>query len=70
LDTAPIAHGTLSDQAACPESVPQILGEFNINALSVMVLCMLLANRFEAQGRGTIAVISSVAGDRGRPRFP
>ena len=31
-----------------------------------MALCTELANRFEAQGRGVIAVISSVAGDRGR----
>jgi hypothetical protein len=29
-----------------------------------MALCTLLANRFEAQGHGAIAVISSVAGSR------
>jgi decaprenylphospho-beta-D-erythro-pentofuranosid-2-ulose 2-reductase len=31
-----------------------------------MALATLLATRFAARGRGTIAVISSVAGDRGR----
>jgi short-subunit dehydrogenase len=31
-----------------------------------MALCTLLANQFEDQGHGVIAVISSVAGDRGR----
>ena len=66
LDTALIAHGTLSDQKACEASVELLTTEFAVNALSFMVLCSQLANRFEAQGNGTIAVISSVAGDRGR----
>lgn len=66
LDMALIAHGTLSDQKACEASVELTLDEINTNALSAIVLCTHLANRFEAQGRGVIAVISSVAGDRGR----
>jgi len=36
------------------------------NFLSAVSLVGWLANYFEAEGRGTIAVISSVAGDRGR----
>jgi decaprenylphospho-beta-D-erythro-pentofuranosid-2-ulose 2-reductase len=66
LDAALIAHGTLSDQSACQQSIDRLREEFEINALSVMALCTELANQFEAQGRGVIAVISSVAGDRGR----
>lgn len=66
LDTALIAHGTLSDQAACEASIETMLNEFRVNGVSAMVMCAELANRFEAQGHGTIAVISSVAGDRGR----
>jgi decaprenylphospho-beta-D-erythro-pentofuranosid-2-ulose 2-reductase len=66
LDAALIAHGTLSDQKACEASSEILLDEFNTNALSAMALCMQLAARFEAQKRGVIAVISSVAGDRGR----
>jgi short-subunit dehydrogenase len=66
LDTALVAHGTLSDQAACQQSVELMLAEMHTNATSQMALCTLLANRFEAQKHGTIAVISSVAGDRGR----
>jgi decaprenylphospho-beta-D-erythro-pentofuranosid-2-ulose 2-reductase len=66
LDGALIAHGTLSDQAACQRSAALMRSEFEINALSHMALCTELANQFEAQGRGVIAVISSVAGDRGR----
>ena len=36
------------------------------NALSIISLLTLIGNRFEAQKSGTICVISSVAGDRGR----
>lgn len=66
IDAALIAHGTLSDQAACQTSIDLLLQEFITNALSCMSLCTHLANRFEAQRHGVIAVISSVAGDRGR----
>lgn len=66
IDIALIAHGTLSNQAAC-ESSPQLtLQEINTNALSVISLLTLLANHFEERKSGMIAVISSVAGDRGR----
>ena len=43
-----------------------MLQEMRTNALSYMSLLTLLGNRFEAQRSGCIAVISSVAGDRGR----
>jgi len=66
MDGALIAHGTLSDQAACQGSVDLLQQEFATNALSFMALSTHLANRFEAQGYGVIAIISSVAGDRGR----
>ncbi|WP_347986880.1 SDR family oxidoreductase [Methylomonas sp. AM2-LC] len=66
LDTVLIAHGTLSDQAACQQSVDLTLQEIQTNALSVVALLTQIANRFEARKSGTIIVISSVAGDRGR----
>ena len=65
-DTVLIAHGTLSDQKACEGSVELTLQEINTNALSVVALLTRIANRFAQRGAGTIAVISSVAGDRGR----
>jgi hypothetical protein len=66
IDVVLIAHGTLSNQEAC-ESSPQLtLQEIHLNAISVISLLTLLANRFEKQKSGMIAVISSVAGDRGR----
>ncbi|HWW21734.1 MAG TPA: SDR family oxidoreductase [Steroidobacteraceae bacterium] len=66
LDQALIAHGTLSDQNACEDSIEALREEFTVNALSVMVLCLALARVFAARGAGVLAVISSVAGDRGR----
>jgi len=66
LDIALIAHGTLGDQAACERDAGLALREFNTNATSVLLLLTRLANLFEAQRHGTIAVISSVAGDRCR----
>ena len=66
LDTVLIAHGTLSNQKACEASVELMVSEVKTNAVSVMALLTLIANRFEAQCSGRIGIISSVAGDRGR----
>ena len=66
LDVALIAHGSLPDQKACETSVELTLREIEINGLSVVALATRLGEKFEAQGRGSLAVISSVAGDRGR----
>ena len=66
LDAALIAHGTLSDQKACQESVPLTLEEFSTNALSYISWLTHLAGYFEKKRAGCIAAITSVAGDRGR----
>lgn len=66
LDTVLVAHGVLPDQAGCQESVADTMVSMDINFLSVVSLLTPIANRLEKSKRGTIAVISSVAGDRGR----
>lgn len=66
IDIVLIAHGTLSNQADCESSVDLTLEEIKTNALSSISLLTLLGNRFEQQRFGVIAIISSVAGDRGR----
>ncbi len=66
LDAVLIAHGTLPDQARVQHNRAETLQEFQTNALSYISLLTILAERFEQQRRGCIAVISSVAGDRGR----
>jgi len=66
LDMLLIAHGTLGDQRKCELSVAETMQEFSNNCTSVISLLTISANYFEQRKRGCIAVISSVAGDRGR----
>lgn len=66
LDGVLIAHGSLPEQSRCEQDLALALKEIQINGLSVIHLCAHAANYFEARKSGTIAVISSVAGDRGR----
>ena len=67
LDAVLLAWGTLPDQDVVQHDAAAAVEAFQANATSVVSVLTLLADRFEAQGRGTICVISSVAGDRGRP---
>jgi decaprenylphospho-beta-D-erythro-pentofuranosid-2-ulose 2-reductase len=66
LDVVLVAHGVLPDQEACQASAELSLESMDVNFLSVVSLLTPLANRMAETGFGTIAVISSVAGDRGR----
>jgi decaprenylphospho-beta-D-erythro-pentofuranosid-2-ulose 2-reductase len=66
IDAVLIAHGTLPDQGQCEMSVERTLVSIAENGTSVVSLLTLAANEFSASGRGVIAAISSVAGDRGR----
>jgi short-subunit dehydrogenase len=66
LDIVLIAHGTLGDQAKCEADFRVTLQELNTNMTSVIILLTLIAPVLEQQSHGTIVVISSVAGDRGR----
>ena len=66
IDTVLIAHGTLPNQKECEQSMEKALAEIKTNAISTISLLTHIANIFEVKRAGTIAVISSVAGDRGR----
>lgn len=66
LDVALLAHGTLPDQAACEADPELARREFHTNAVATLSLMADIAARLQAQKQGTLAVISSVAGDRGR----
>lgn len=67
IDIALIAHGTLPDHSACERDAALAVKEFTLNATATIALLTLLANQLERQRTGTLAVITSVAGDRGRP---
>lgn len=66
FDGVLIAYGSLPDQHACEADSGLTLKELNTNFISVVALLTQLANSMEKRGSGVLAVISSVAGDRGR----
>jgi decaprenylphospho-beta-D-erythro-pentofuranosid-2-ulose 2-reductase len=66
LDVVFIAHGSLPDQKRCEADAALARRELEVNALSVIALAGAAANRLEQQGHGALAIVGSVAGDRGR----
>ena len=66
VDVALVAHGTLPDQRACQTDPKAVLAALHANAVSTLSLLTQLANSLEKQRSGTLAVITSVAGERGR----
>ena len=66
IDLVVVAHGTLSDQAAGTRDVDLALKELTANFLSHASILTHVANVLDTQGHGTIVVLGSVAGDRGR----
>ena len=66
IDLALIAHGVLGDQTEAQTAFPAAAAILQTNLFSAVSLITWLANYFEQQHKGTLAVISSVAGDRGR----
>ncbi|MDF1765119.1 MAG: SDR family oxidoreductase [Gammaproteobacteria bacterium] len=66
IDLALLCHGQLPDQAACERDFSTYHASLEVNVVSSLSLLTELANTLESEGSGTIAVITSVAGDRGR----
>jgi short-subunit dehydrogenase len=66
FDTVLVAYGTLGHQKRCEQDFEEAYREINTNFLSVVSLLIPLSNYFEKRGDGSLAVITSVAGDRGR----
>ncbi len=66
LDIALICHGRLTPQNDAQHDFRIVESDFQINFISAASMLTHLANRFEHQGHGILAAISSVAGDRGR----
>jgi short-subunit dehydrogenase len=66
VDTALIAHGLLGDQCVTQREYSEAARLFRTNLLSPVSLLTLLGEYFEDRRAGVLAVLSSVAGDRGR----
>lgn len=65
-DIVLIAHGTLPDQQACQQDLNLAADAMHINGLSPVLFAEAFACHMQAADTGTIALIGSVAGDRGR----
>lgn len=66
IDVVLLAYGVLGDQAVSQETYFEAEKVFRTNLMSAISLLTWLGNYFAERKSGTIAVISSVAGDRGR----
>lgn len=66
LDIALIAHGSLSDQALCQEDLAICQSELLLNGVSPALYAEGFIRKMRSSNHGTVAVIGSVAGDRGR----
>ncbi|MCA8965054.1 MAG: SDR family NAD(P)-dependent oxidoreductase, partial [Planctomycetes bacterium] len=68
LDRALIAHGDLGDQPRTERDLAYTQRIVHTNFVSAVALLLPLADFLQQQGRGHLAAITSVAGERGRPR--
>lgn len=66
IDLVLIAHGVYPERSAAAESVDVTLDSFMVNAVTVISLMHRYGRVLQEQRNGTIAVLSSVAGERGR----
>jgi decaprenylphospho-beta-D-erythro-pentofuranosid-2-ulose 2-reductase len=66
FDTVLLAYGCMHDQKESEMSVDILLEELQVNFVSAAAILTLFAAELEARRTGCVAVITSVAGDRGR----
>ena len=66
IDLVLIAHGSLPDQLASQADVVAAADVIALNGVSPMLFAEAFVTTMLARGRGTVGVIGSVAGDRGR----
>ena len=66
VDLVLIAHGWMPDQQGCQDDLALCRETLEVNAVSPVLFAEAFAAPFARAGRGTIAIIGSVAGDRGR----
>ena len=66
IDLVLIAHGVLPEQGLCQENLQAGHDALQINAISPVLYAEAFAGHMAAADQGTLALIGSVAGDRGR----
>lgn len=65
-DIVLIAHGTLPEQANCQQDIDLAEKAIIINGVSPVLLAESFIEKMQQQDKGSLAVIGSVAGERGR----
>ena len=66
VDIALIAHGSLPEQTECQSDLQACKDALEVNGISPVLYAEALAQHMAQANHGTIALIGSVAGDRGR----
>ena len=66
IDIVLIAHGDLPVQQSCEQDIHVAEAALQINGVSPALFAEAFSKQLAQQGRGTLALIGSVAGDRGR----
>ncbi|NRA67952.1 MAG: SDR family oxidoreductase [Pseudobacteriovorax sp.] len=61
-----VCHGVLGNQELAQQDITTAFHDLDVNFSSYVAILTPIANQMETDGVGTIIVISSVAGDRGR----
>ena len=66
IDIVLIAHGSLPDQETCQQDLSVAHDALLLNGISPVLFAEAFAGHMQKAGHGSLAIIGSVAGDRGR----
>jgi decaprenylphospho-beta-D-erythro-pentofuranosid-2-ulose 2-reductase len=66
LHTVLIAHGSLPEQSDCQQDLSTCHDALSVNGVSPVLFAEACAGHMQKAGKGRLAIIGSVAGDRGR----
>ncbi|WP_398478480.1 SDR family NAD(P)-dependent oxidoreductase [Tardiphaga sp.] len=66
MDHVVLAYGLLGDQSAAEHDAQAAAAIIDVNFRSAALWSLAVADMLESQGRGSLVVLGSVAGDRGR----
>lgn len=61
-----IAHGSLPDQASCQQDLTACHNALTVNGISPVLFAEAFVGHMQKTNQGTLAIIGSVAGERGR----
>lgn len=66
IDLCLVAQGSLTDQNRAVTDIQYLREELILNAVTAATVAQAALTKMEFQGKGTLGIIGSVAGDRGR----